>query len=324
MQARHAYARGLLWSLLLVLAGCERQDQTTAPIPHPPRRFTDLCVASPSHLVVIRSYPNAILLSERGGELRDVGVKPQIAFSTVGRAGPGLLIAVEHSGAIWHSADDGRTWTASESPLPERSRPPARVSRPRLAIRQVRWHPDGFGLAVGEAGYVGLTLDRGVSWREVSPQSTALSFFDGAMVGGSTGVIVGAGGLVLRTEDQGANWEQVDSGVRTDLYAVEFANPKRGWCAGRNGTLLTTADGGSTWSPLEPFTDSSLLCLDAVDESTLLVAGRDGVCAVTVDAGRSFEMVEVPTTAWHVVHASSTGSLYLAGAGPQLWRGRWK
>lgn len=61
-------------------------------------------------------------------------------------------------------------------------------------------------------------------------------------------VAVGHRGLVLVSDDEGKQWRQVAVPVGSDLVAVQFVSPARGWASGHDGVVLQTQDAGSTWT----------------------------------------------------------------------------
>jgi photosystem II stability/assembly factor-like uncharacterized protein len=60
-------------------------------------------------------------------------------------------------------------------------------------------------------------------------------------------VAVGLRGLILVSDDDGGTWRQASVPVQSDLVAVTFATPRKGWAAGHEGVILATDDGGETW-----------------------------------------------------------------------------
>lgn len=66
--------------------------------------------------------------------------------------------------------------------------------------------------------------------------------------GGGDGIFaVGADGRILRTQSGGKSWKQIPSPVSSDLTAVAFATPRKGFVVGHDGVLLRSEDGGDTW-----------------------------------------------------------------------------
>ncbi|MGF6997102.1 YCF48-related protein [Paraburkholderia sp. GAS32] len=65
---------------------------------------------------------------------------------------------------------------------------------------------------------------------------------------GSTLIAVGQRGHILRAASSDSTWHQVGAPVSTDLVAVSFPSPGRGWAVGHDGVVLRTVDGGATWT----------------------------------------------------------------------------
>lgn len=65
-------------------------------------------------------------------------------------------------------------------------------------------------------------------------------------VAGDTLVAVGARGLIATSSDR-QQWQQSPSPVQSDLLAVVFPTPERGWAVGHDGVILHSADAGRSW-----------------------------------------------------------------------------
>ena len=61
-------------------------------------------------------------------------------------------------------------------------------------------------------------------------------------------VVVGHRGHVLWSDDQGNNWTQADVPVSSDLTAVVFPTPAKGWAVGHDGVVLRSTDAAKTWT----------------------------------------------------------------------------
>lgn len=60
-------------------------------------------------------------------------------------------------------------------------------------------------------------------------------------------VAVGQRGHILMSDDDGRQWQQAVVPVSTDLTAVHFPVPAKGWAVGHDGVILHSTDGGRTW-----------------------------------------------------------------------------
>lgn len=81
-----------------------------------------------------------------------------------------------------------------------------------------------------------------------STRFTAATHLSAVARAGGRLVAVGVRGLIVLSDDQGATWRQVASPVGSDLVAVRFVTPQRGWASGHDGVILTTKDGGLSWA----------------------------------------------------------------------------
>jgi photosystem II stability/assembly factor-like uncharacterized protein len=75
----------------------------------------------------------------------------------------------------------------------------------------------------------------------------AKSLLNGLAVAGKRLVGVGQRGHILYSDDGGKNWTQAPVPVSSDLVAVYFPTPEKGWAVGHDGVVLHSADGGVTW-----------------------------------------------------------------------------
>jgi photosystem II stability/assembly factor-like uncharacterized protein len=134
-------------------------------------------------------------------------------------------------------------------------------------------------------------------------------------------VAVGERGHALWSDDGGATWTQADVPVSTDLTAVHFVSPSRGWAAGHDGVVLATRDGGRTWARqldgrgLGP--DASLLGIWFADERTGFAVGAFGLVLRTDDGGASWtpwrDRTENPAALHLNAIARAAGDVWIAG-----------
>jgi photosystem II stability/assembly factor-like uncharacterized protein len=76
----------------------------------------------------------------------------------------------------------------------------------------------------------------------------ATAVLNGVTLAGKRIVGVGQLGHVVYSDDGGKNWTQAGVPVSSDLLAVHFPAPEKGWAVGHDGVVLHSADGGTTWS----------------------------------------------------------------------------
>lgn len=71
---------------------------------------------------------------------------------------------------------------------------------------------------------------------------------NGVALAGKRLVGVGQRGHIVYSDDRGKSWVQAGAPVSSDLVAVHFPSPLKGWAVGHDGVVLHTADGGATWT----------------------------------------------------------------------------
>lgn len=74
------------------------------------------------------------------------------------------------------------------------------------------------------------------------------SLLTGLARAGARIVAVGQRGHVLLSDDAGKTWAQAEVPVASDLLAVHFPTPDRGWIVGHDGVILHSVDGGRRWA----------------------------------------------------------------------------
>lgn len=112
----------------------------------------------------------------------------------------------------------------------------------------------GVGLAVGEAGALARSRDRGAHWR----MAERISPHDLLAVGSGRGgfVAVGAQGGLWLSSDEGRSWRRPDLAAVAPffetLHALAFSpSGEIGIIVGDRGLLLRSLDGGDVWERLE-------------------------------------------------------------------------
>jgi photosystem II stability/assembly factor-like uncharacterized protein len=71
--------------------------------------------------------------------------------------------------------------------------------------------------------------------------------FNGIVLAGKRLVSVGQRGNILYSDDKGKSWVQASVPVSTDLLAVSFPTPQKGWAVGHDGVVLHSSDAGVSW-----------------------------------------------------------------------------
>lgn len=182
----------------------------------------------------------------------------------------GTLAGLSYERGLWHSQDDGVTWTYAAIPLEED------LQAITCTANNTLWLVGSFSSLIN-------TPDRGVTWIDLSlgedAMLTSITF-----TSADQGFAAGEFGVFLTTQDGGANWQQTDP-IQNDFYplALYFEDAMRGWAGSLNGLIMTTTDGGQTWrkqttethAPIYGFIDTSAGLLAVGNQSTLLALNRD-------------------------------------------------
>jgi photosystem II stability/assembly factor-like uncharacterized protein len=188
---------------------------------------------------------------------------------------PSLVWAVGKEGAILHTEDGGRTWTAQTSGV-------------RVDLNEVVFVTPQSGWAVGQVGAILHTEDGGRRWTtQSSGAKEGLNVV--AFATPRAGWAVGHEGIILYTEDGGETWRRQQSGSRKQLFGVAAVSPRSAWAAGDDGTILYTEDSGRTWTPQTSGTGADLKMLGFSAPLSGWAVGDDGTILHTDDSGRTWK-----------------------------------
>jgi photosystem II stability/assembly factor-like uncharacterized protein len=180
-------------------------------------------------------YGPAIVQTEDGGRtwhglLPRVGRIPCGGRETIGGVAlrpTGVGMVACNAGAVYKTADHGRTWTETNQ-------------HRALPLASIAMVSDNTAVAVGRRGVIVRTEDGGSTWFPVD--SGTLDWFSRvAFADERRGLIVGWGGLVLSTEDGGRTWHRDSPLTIRNLYALAFAPSGDAVVGGANGLVLLRA-----------------------------------------------------------------------------------
>jgi photosystem II stability/assembly factor-like uncharacterized protein len=117
--------------------------------------------------------------------------------------------------------------------------------------------------------------------------------YDVAFVGKQAWV-VGFPGIIRHTRDGGASWTTQRGGGKEALFAVHFADARRGWIVGRGGLVLATLDGGKRWTRQKTPTAQHLFAVHFLEGGKEgWAVGSFGVVLRTTDGGKRWTQVKV-------------------------------
>lgn len=236
---------------------------------------------------VIAATSAGILRSEDLGELYRTD---QASGTAVAWAGETVFVGTD-DGRVLRSDDDGTTWAS------------APLHGTDWVVRGL-WGTEETVLAVGPAGMVQKSRDRGRSWDLVSPLLTAgknrgwegdpnrgYYGIDG-LADGSLILVVGSDGAIYRSTDGGERWHAMDSGVGGTLRGVHIGAQGvlavGGQSAGRTGAedsplAVRSDDLGVSWEPVEIGGAAPLVDVAASAEGTWLALDEEGAVWLSDD-----------------------------------------
>ena len=185
--------------------------------------------------------------------------------------------AVGNFGAIYHTADAGKTWQPRDSG----TKAPLGVD---FASRTDGW-------VVGKSALILHTKDAGATWtRQTSPIGSQKPLFKVRALDARTAWAVGDWGAVTVTHDGGETWEDRSLTDDVVLYDVSFPDAQHGFVAGEYGTLLATNDGGGTWTKRPVGTEKTLFGVSFSTPTQGWVVGIDGLVLRTRDGGGTWDV----------------------------------
>jgi photosystem II stability/assembly factor-like uncharacterized protein len=260
------------------------------------------------------------------------GLEPAQDLFDLHFATPSIGWAVGEAGRIFATRDAGRTWEV-------------RDGRTRQYLDAVSFSDSRHGWVAGDAGALLATSDGGRTWRSATRMVFRWARFDDdaqgwAVTEGREAFSSSDGGrswtrsatvppepygtgsrasLPWRVEDDGGlsrtadrfNWQRQETGIRTRLRAVDFADPNTGWVVGDSATILTTRDGGATWRRQAAGIDEDLVAVRFFSARRGLAVGSGGTVIRTSDGGATWTH-ENPTRSpapWYYLGLAAVGGL---------------
>ncbi|MDO8544141.1 MAG: YCF48-related protein [Opitutaceae bacterium] len=194
------------------------------------------------------------------------------------------IIVVGERGAIFRSADNGRTWERAASLMAS-------------TLTGISFAGDAkHGWVVGHEALIVASADGGRSWQQqykgANPEE---SFLDVLALDAHRAIAVGAYGLLADTSDGGATWHKRKV-IDDDYHLNRITRGPGGtlYIAGEHGTLLRSTDEGAQWTRIAAPYEGSFYGILPLDPHRLLAHGLRGHVYRSTDDGQSWERVATP------------------------------
>jgi len=114
-------------------------------------------------------------------------------------------------------------------------------------LNAVKLLSENVGVAVGSAGTILRTTDKGTHWETIASGTTS-DLMDLCFVDANNGWAVGFYSEILKTTDAGLTWSPQNLGEMLYLNGVCFTDVNNGTVVGQGGNIFRTTNGGASWT----------------------------------------------------------------------------
>ena len=234
--------------------------------------------------------------------------------------GPGLTPSIDDPNVLYRTEDGGQNWSPLETPdgLPG-------ICNLHTVDEDVMWASG----RVSGPGWVGKSLDKGVTWQWFDMSEHLSWVIDIEMQSADTGLVIGSFnrvGRVIRTTDGGMSWQVVwESETSSELpWKISFPSEQVGYIGVQNNAssgpthVLKTTDGGQTWETIEALsTPYKVKGVGFATENVGWLAGESQAYQTT-DGGQTWAPVDGLTVAVNRFRFPAPGVAWAVGT--SVWR----
>lgn len=178
---------------------------------------------------------------------------------------------------LYCSTDGGRNWDST-------------ASFQNFSIKHVAFASNAEGYVIGTNGRVFHTTDAGITWENISPDSSrcmygiAISTLGDVVVAGDNGVIY---------KRSGTNWiTGTEASFTGGINDILFITPAVGFACGDSGCVLKTLNGGEDWTRKFMPEAVTLTHLEAPDQDHVFAFGSTSFRSL--DGGLSWSKMRLP------------------------------
>jgi photosystem II stability/assembly factor-like uncharacterized protein len=247
------------------------------------------------------------------------GIQGGIVTSIVRDAGRGRLFAAIYGGGVFHSTDDGATWSRIADGLSD------------YYITSLALDSSGVVLAGTEVAGIYMLEGNSLGWERVSDSLPFGRIVDMAV--SSSGVwfasVLGEG--IYKSSDKGKNWIHAQSGIIPKAIYALTAGPNGSVYAGLySDGIYRTTDAGETWSKISVSFPKRQVNDIVLGSGGLVYAGTDGSgVQLSTDGGVTWAAVNTGLTNKRVTSlalldggnlvAATPSGIYRSDAPVTLW-----
>ncbi|HXJ41626.1 MAG TPA: hypothetical protein VNH18_20275 [Bryobacteraceae bacterium] len=275
-------------------------------------KVKDLVVAGTHNGLIFRStnggayWTSVNFPPQFAGTLHALEIDPQVETTWYA----GMESETQWLAGVWKTTDSGRSWTL----LPETKG----ISVWSLAI----WSGDSKVIAAGTGAGVLRSMDRGASWKRVSPsENTELKPVVSLAFNPTDNKILYAGTTHLpwRTLDSGATWKSIHEGMLddSDVFSIQVdaAKPTRIFASACSG-VYTSGDEGGKWNKLNTPKGAFRTYFVAIEpkHSDTIFAGTTEGLLRSADGGHNWRVVSPQAVRSMAFDAWVPGRLFFASS----------
>ena len=203
-------------------------------------------------------------------------------------------LSVFRGGEIVRTTNGGENWTKV-------------LTDSNFRFKNFYFTDENTGYAVGGSyavlGFLYKTIDKGLSWTDVSPGYLFAHFYSMIFFGSNTGYI-GAFDGVVKTVNGGINWEYVlrDNTVIEILSwkKIFFTDVNTGYYLADSAKVYKTVNGGVNWTLKHLSVFRTMRDIKFTNQNTGFITGDNGLLFRTTDAGDN----------WNQINTGITNNLY--------------
>jgi len=288
--------------------GLEAQSWTPSSAPR--QSWTSLASSADGKTLGATTHDGDVFISQDSGRrwakvdwlasLATLGLAPAEEWTSAAVSADGESLAVAaQTGAIFTSADGGKTWVTTGAPT-------------NIAWLSVTMSADGKRLAAaGNHFGIYLSPDGGQTWtagtNSVEPWAVVESSADGSKL-----VAAADPGAIYYSGDFGTTWTTSSAPILSWSCLASSSDATRLVAGATLGGIYLSTDSGATWTKSSAPDDSWFALASSADGNTLAAAALYGGIYLSSDSGATWVRSTGSTNSWSALTASAKGKFVAA------------